>query len=92
MSVKLSKETEKEVACSLRDFLRTELDIEIGNLQAGQLLGFFLKEIGPTVYNQAIADAGRYLHERMTELPAVCYEPEFQYSESRRKDKDRRVK
>jgi len=84
VAVQLSKETEKDVTSSLREFLLTELEVEVGNLQAGQLLGFFLSEVAPTIYNQAIADAGRYLHEKMTELPAICYEPEFQHSERKR--------
>lgn len=84
MAVQLSKETEKDVTISLREFLSTELEVEVGNLQAGQLLRFFLSEIAPTIYNQAIADAGRYLHEKMTELPAICYEPEFQHSERKK--------
>lgn len=84
MAVQLSKEIEKDVTNSLREFLLTELELDVGNLQAGQLLAFFLSEIGPTIYNQAIADAGRYLHDRMVELPAVCFEPEFQHSERKK--------
>jgi uncharacterized protein (DUF2164 family) len=33
------------------------LDERIGNIQAGALLGFFLEEIGPTVYNLAVQEA-----------------------------------
>ncbi|PTX93624.1 DUF2164 domain-containing protein [Spartobacteria bacterium LR76] len=90
--VQFPKEAEKEMARSLREFLSAELDIEVGNLQTGLLLNFFLSEIAPTVYNQAIADAGRYLHGAMTELPAVCFEPEYQYSERKKLDAQKRSK
>ena len=43
------------------------------------LLDFCLQEIGPTVYNQAIADAHAYLHDRLADLDGVCYEKEFTY-------------
>jgi uncharacterized protein (DUF2164 family) len=32
------------------------MDEPIGNLAAGALLGYFLEELGPLVYNQRVAD------------------------------------
>ncbi|GAT31493.1 hypothetical protein TSACC_141 [Terrimicrobium sacchariphilum] len=90
MPVQLSKEAEKEMTSSLQEFLSTELELEVGNLQTGLLLRFFLSEIAPTVYNQAISDAGRYLLGAMTELPAVCFEPEYQYSERKKERRGKR--
>jgi uncharacterized protein (DUF2164 family) len=43
------------------------------------LLDYFLTEIGPTVYNQAISDAQTYFQGRVADLEAVCYEKEFTY-------------
>ena len=36
-----------------------------------------LKEIGPSIYNQAIADAQSYFTGRVADLEGVCHEPEF---------------
>jgi uncharacterized protein (DUF2164 family) len=43
------------------------------------LLEFFLKELGPSVYNTAIGDAQAHLQERVGDLDGTCYEPEFCY-------------
>ena len=47
--------------------------------QARHLLEFFLKEIAPSVYNAAIADAQTYLRDRVADLEGACYAPEFGY-------------
>ena len=43
------------------------------------LLDYCLKEIGPTIYNQAIADAQSYFQGRVSDLEGVCHEEEFTY-------------
>lgn len=43
------------------------------------LLDYFLREIGPSVYNQAIADAQAYLEDRVADLSGACYETEFNF-------------
>ena len=55
------------------------MDEEIGNLAAGALLGFFLKEVGPLVYNKAVADAQARLQAQVMELDVEVYEEAFQY-------------
>ncbi|GGY05817.1 DUF2164 domain-containing protein [Paludibacterium paludis] len=57
----------------------------IGNLQAGALLDFFLAEMGPTVYNQAVRDAQARLQQRVMDLDAEIYEDEFAYWKSARR-------
>lgn len=51
----------------------------IGNIAAAALLGFFLEEIGPVVYNQAVADAQERLQLRVSELDLEVREDEFGY-------------
>ena len=60
------------------------LDQDVGDLKASLLLEFFVKEIGPSVYNQAIADAQADLQEKVADLDATRYEPEFTYWDDRR--------
>lgn len=51
----------------------------IGELAAGLLLNFFLEEIGPVIYNGAIADAQARLEQRISDLSGELYADEFQY-------------
>jgi uncharacterized protein (DUF2164 family) len=55
------------------------MDDEIGGLKASFLLDFCLREVGPCIYNQAIADAQRHLQDRVVDLEGSCFEPEFGY-------------
>jgi uncharacterized protein (DUF2164 family) len=60
------------------------MDEEIGDLKAALLLDFILAEVGPSVYNQAIADARAFYEERAGDLAAVCYREEFPSAGRRR--------
>lgn len=51
----------------------------VGNIGAGALLSFFLEEIGPLVYNQAVAQVQERLQARVQELDIEFNEEEFQY-------------
>jgi len=77
MAIKLSPETTKRLIASLKRYAAENLDEEIGDLKAGLFLDYCLAEIGPVVYNQAIADAQSYFTGRVADLEGVCHEAEF---------------
>jgi len=79
MSIELKKETENQLVASLQRYFTENLEEEIGDLKAGLLLDFCLREIGPCIYNQAIADAQAFMQERIVDLDVSLYEPEFGY-------------
>jgi uncharacterized protein (DUF2164 family) len=64
---------------SIQRFVEENTEEKIGDLKARLFLDFFLQELGPSVYNQAIADAQAQLLGRINELDGECYEPEFGY-------------
>jgi uncharacterized protein (DUF2164 family) len=55
------------------------LDDEIGDLKAMRILDFCIREIGPSIYNQAIADAQVFLQDKVSDLSGVRYEAEFDF-------------
>ncbi|MEQ1517096.1 MAG: DUF2164 domain-containing protein [Usitatibacteraceae bacterium] len=79
MAIKLPKESEQHLIDSIKKFFSDQLATEIGDLKARLALEFFTKEIGPSVYNQAIADAQEYINERVADLGGARYEPELAY-------------
>lgn len=79
MAISLSPEATKQAVASIRRYFAEQLDQDVGDLKAGLLLHYFLKEIGPCVYNRAIADAQVYFRDRAADLEATCYEKEFGY-------------
>ena len=48
------------------------------------LLDYILKEIGPSIYNQAIIDAQSVMMEKINDLQDSCYQPEFMYWDTNR--------
>ena len=79
MAITLAPETTKRLLASIKRYAAANLDEEIGELKAGLLLEYCLKEIGPSIYNQAIADAQSYFTGRVADLEGVCHEDEHGY-------------
>ena len=79
MAIELTKETKERLIESIKRFFEENMDDEIGDLKASLLLDFCLQEIGPSIYNQAIADAKTYMQDKVSDLDGACYEPEFTY-------------
>jgi uncharacterized protein (DUF2164 family) len=79
MTIDISREARKEAIASIERYFKENMDEPIGNIAAGGLLSFFLEEIGPLVYNQAVADAQERLQARVMELDIEVHEEEFQY-------------
>lgn len=77
MAIELTSDAKKQALASIKRYCAEHLDEDLGDLKAGLLLDFFLKEIGPSVYNAAITDAQVYLRDRVADLEGTCYEPEF---------------
>jgi uncharacterized protein (DUF2164 family) len=79
MSIELSKELRTQAIQSIERYFRENMDEPIGNIAAGALLGFLLEEIGPTIYNKAVADVQERLQLRVSELDLEVHEDEFTY-------------
>ena len=79
MTIEIPKEARKEAIASIERYFQENMGEKIGNIAAGALLGFFLEEIGPLVYNQAVADVQERLQARIMELDIEIHEDEFQY-------------
>lgn len=90
MDFELSKQARTDAIASLKRYSHENMPEPLGDLGAGLLLDFFLEEVGPVIYNQAIADAQRRLGQLVSELNGDLYADEFQYwSKAERKRRDR---
>lgn len=79
MAIELSREQRAEALASLERYLAENLDERIGNLAAGALLSFFVDEVGPLIYNRAVAEVQERLALRVQELDIEVHEDEFPY-------------
>jgi uncharacterized protein (DUF2164 family) len=79
MTIELPKDVRAQAVSSIERYFRENMEEKIGNVAAGGLLGYFLEEIGPLVYNQAVADVQERLQARISELDLEVHEEPFQY-------------
>jgi uncharacterized protein (DUF2164 family) len=79
MAIKFPKETEKRLIASIKRYFAENMEDDIGELKATLFLEFCLKEIGPSIYNQAVTDAQAWMQEKLTDLDGSCHEAEFDY-------------
>lgn len=77
--IEFPKEIRAQAIASIQRYFEENLPEPIGDLPAGLLLNFFLEEIGPLVYNHAIADAQARMQNRVADLSGELYADEFQY-------------
>ncbi len=79
MAIQLSKDAKQRLVASIKRYFAEDMEDEIGDLKALLLLDFFVKEVGPSIYNKAIADAQAHMQDRVSDLDGSCYEQEFSY-------------
>ncbi len=79
MSIELSKQVRDEAIVSIQQYFERNLPEPIGELAAGLLLNYFVEEIGPAIYNQAIADVQVRMQQRVMDLEGELYKDPFQY-------------
>ena len=79
MMTEISKQARQDAIASMQRYFEENMPQPIGELPAGLLLNFFLEEVGPVIYNLAIADAQARMAQRVSDLNGELYEDEFQY-------------
>jgi uncharacterized protein (DUF2164 family) len=89
--IELPKDIRQQAILSIERYFRENMEEPIGNIAASGLLGFFVEEIGPVIYNKAVQDVQERWRTRVDELDLEVHEDEFQFwkkfdkSSSRRK-------
>jgi len=79
MAIELEKGVRERAVESIQRYFRENMEEPIGTLAAGALLGFLVEEIGPVIYNQAVADVQERLQARVAEVDLEVHEDEFRY-------------
>lgn len=79
MNIEISKQGRADAVASIQRYFEENMPEPIGELAAGLLLNFFLEEVGPVIYNWAIADAQARMAQRVSDLSGELFADEFQY-------------
>jgi uncharacterized protein (DUF2164 family) len=78
-TIEISKQARADAVASIQRYFRENMTEPIGDLAAGLLLNFFVEEVGPAIYNGAIADAQARMQQRVSDINGELYADEFQY-------------
>jgi uncharacterized protein (DUF2164 family) len=78
-TIDIAKQARADAIVSIQRYFQENMPEPIGELPAGLLLNFFLEEVGPVIYNRAIADAQARMQQRAADLNGELYADEFQY-------------
>ncbi|WP_295523016.1 DUF2164 domain-containing protein [uncultured Pseudacidovorax sp.] len=87
MTIELERDQRQEAVASIERYFAENMEERIGNIAAGALLNFFLEEIGPLVYNQAVAEVQERLGRRVAEIDLEVHEDPFTYWQKQGKPK-----
>ena len=79
MTIELAKQTKTDAIASLKRYFEENMPEPLGDLPAGLLFDYILEEIGPALYNKAVADAQARLQQRVLDLTDEVYADEFPY-------------
>lgn len=69
--IELSRERRGEMISDIRSYFKREREEEIGQLAAGMVLDFIVKELAPEFYNQGVEDSYRYLTDRVEDMRSL---------------------
>jgi uncharacterized protein (DUF2164 family) len=78
-TIDMPKQVRAQAIASIQRYFQENMPEPIADLPAGLLLNFFIEELGPAIYNQAIADAQARMQQRVSDLNGELYAHEFQY-------------
>ena len=83
--IKFPYDEKRALLPDIRRFFEEEHGEPIGDLAAERMLDFFLRRIGPRIYNQAITEARLFLHRRFEDLESELYAMEMLPAEEDRR-------
>jgi uncharacterized protein (DUF2164 family) len=76
MRIKLSEERREILVAEVQQMFSEEFERDLSAFQADRLIDFFLAQMGPPVYNQAVQDARAFVLTKLEDLDGEVYEPE----------------
>ncbi len=75
--LKLDEARRERLIGQLQTWFRDEFDQSLSAFQASETLDFFLKALGPPVYNQAVQDARKFMQAKLDDLDGEVHEPDL---------------
>jgi uncharacterized protein (DUF2164 family) len=75
MRIRLSPERRASLLRAVKAHFSAEFDERLSDFRAEGLVDFFVRELGPPVYNQGVRDASSFIQEKLADIEGEVYEP-----------------
>jgi uncharacterized protein (DUF2164 family) len=74
MRIQLSDDRRRALLDAIEEHFSAAFDNPISRFQAESLLTFFVRELGPSVYNPGVRDAAGYMQSKLEDIEGEIYE------------------
>lgn len=76
MRIRLSPQRRADLLRSVKGHFLEEFGEPVSDFRAEGLLDFFIRELGPPVYNQGVRDACEFMQKKLGDIEGEVYETE----------------
>lgn len=76
LRIRLEPERRAALVKAIQAHFRTEFDDPLSDFRANALLDFFVRALGPAVYNQGVRDAAAFMQAHLSDIEGEVYERE----------------
>ncbi len=76
MRIRLSAERRTALLRAIKAYSSAEFDEPLSDFRAEGLLDFFVRELGPPIYNQGVRDAAAFMQAKLGDIEGDVYERE----------------
>lgn len=74
--IRLSSERRTGLLRATKEHFAVESDEPLSDFRANGLLDFFIRELGPPIYNQGVRDASSYMQKKLADIEGEITEVE----------------
>ena len=74
MRIRLSPERRASLLRAVKVYFSAEFEEPLSDFRAEGLLDFFVRELGPPVYNQGVRDAAGFMQAALADIEGEVYE------------------
>jgi uncharacterized protein (DUF2164 family) len=74
MRIRLSPDRRANLLQATKAYFSAEFDEPLSDFRAEGLLDFFVRELGPPVYNQGVRDASSFIQAKLGDIEGEIYE------------------
>jgi uncharacterized protein (DUF2164 family) len=76
LRIRLSPDRRAGVLRAIKAYYAAEFDEPLSDFRAEGLLDFFVRELGPPIYNQGVHDATGFMQQKLADIDGEIYECE----------------